>query len=58
VGIGNKVFWNLKIVVCIVGLLPKSPWRFDQRDLADVNKTRALADVTVALAWMMYAGAR
>ena len=58
--IGNRVLWNLKIVICIVGLLPKSPWRFDQRNLADVTKTRASAsaDVAVAVVWLMYAGAR
>jgi hypothetical protein len=60
VGIGNKDSWNLKIVICIVGLLPKSPWRFDQRDLADVTKNGAAAsaDVAVVMAWLMYAGAR
>jgi hypothetical protein len=62
---GNKDSCNLKIVICIVGLLPESPWRFDQRDLTDVTmvkiaKTRAAAsaDVAVVMAWLMYAGAR
>jgi hypothetical protein len=65
VEIGNKDPFNLKIVICIVGLLPKSPWHFDQRDLADVTrvkiaKTRAAAsaDVAVVMAWLMYAAAR
>jgi len=55
----------LKTAICIVGLLPKSPWRFGQLDLTDVTrvkivKTRAAASagVAVVMAWLMYAGAR
>ena len=55
---GNEDSWNLKIVICIVWLLPKSPWRFDQRDLPDVTKTRASADVAVVMACLMYVDAR
>jgi hypothetical protein len=55
----------LKFVIRIVGLLPKSPWRFDHPDLADVTrvktaKTRAAAsaDVAVVMAWLMSACAK
>lgn len=63
--IGAKDSRNLKIVICIVGLLPKSPWRFNQPDLADVTRVKiakahaaASADVAVVMAWLMLAGAR
>jgi len=60
VEIGNKDSCYLKIVICIVGLLPISPWNFDQLDLADVTRVKnaktcaaASVDVAVVMAWLM-----
>ena len=63
--IGNKDSWDWNSVMCIVGLLPKSPWRFDRRDLAVITRVKsensrasATAHVAVAMAWLVYGVAR
>jgi len=58
---GNKDSCILKNVICIVGLLPVSSWRFGQLDLADVTRVKnaktcaaASADVVAVMARLVY----